>query len=58
MWEELDVLIIGGENFGWLIMEGYYLYWSFFIVDVLLNVMVFNLLFGSGGCEEFYFDFR
>lgn len=57
-WEELDVSITGGENFGWPIMEGYYLHWSFFIADAPPNAMAPNPLFGSGGCEEPYFDFR
>lgn len=57
-WEELDVSINGGENFGWPIMEGYYLHWSFFITEAPPNVMAPNPLYGSGGCEEPYFDFR
>ncbi len=57
-WEELDVSTVGGENFGWPIMEGYYLHWSFFITDAPPNVMAPNPLYGSGGCEEPYFDFR
>lgn len=57
-WEELDVSITGGENFGWPIMEGYYLHWSFFIADAPPNVMAPNPFYGTGGCEEPYFDFR
>lgn len=57
-WEELDVSVTGGENFGWPIMEGYYLHWSFFITDAPPNVMAPNPLYGAGGCEEPYFDFR
>lgn len=57
-WEELDVSMEGGENFGWPILEGYYLHWSFYIADVPPNVMAPNPLFGTGGCDEPYFNFR
>lgn len=57
-WEEMDVAPKGGENFGWPIMEGYYLHWSFFIADVPPNVMAPNPLYNTAGCDEEYFNFR
>lgn len=57
-WEELDVAPKGGENFGWPIMEGYYLHWSFYIADVPANTMAPNPLYNTAGCDEPYFNFR
>ena len=57
-WEELNVSTQGGENFGWPILEGLLLNWSFFIADVPSNVMAPNPLFNGGGCDQAYFNFR
>ena len=57
-WEELNVIKSGGQNFGWPITEGYIWTWSFFIKPTPQNKLAPNPMFGQGGCDQPYFNFR
>lgn len=57
-WEELNVVTEGGQNFGWPIIEGIYLNWGFVNSNPPANQMAPNPLYGTGGCEEEFFDFK
>ncbi|MBI4583048.1 MAG: PQQ-dependent sugar dehydrogenase [Planctomycetes bacterium] len=56
-WEELDVCVAKGQNFGWPAFEGLEAhsgYWS----RNTSNLDAPNPLYGTGGCTQQYFYFR
>lgn len=57
-WEELNIVTKGGQNFGWPIMEGIDLNWSFWVGEVPNNALAKNPLFQSGACDQEFFHFR
>ena len=56
-WEELDVVTAGGQNFGWPITEGYHHYGPMQAREKPLNLSAPNPLYGSGDCDQAYFDY-
>jgi glucose/arabinose dehydrogenase/PKD repeat protein len=57
-WEELNVVTKGGQNFGWPIMEGIDLNWSFWTADVPADPLSPNPLFQTDSCDQAFFNFR
>lgn len=58
LYEELDIIKRGGQNFGWPIWEGVGINTSFYALDAPLNPLAPNPLYGQDGCDQPYFDFR
>jgi glucose/arabinose dehydrogenase len=57
-WEELNISKNGGENFGWPIIEGLNVNWSFQNRPTPDNPILVNPLFELGQCDKEYFNFR
>ncbi len=57
IYEELNRVTEGGQNFGWPIYEGYFWNWNFGPIYVD-NRAAPNPLYESGGCDQEYFKFQ
>ncbi|MEM6378824.1 MAG: PQQ-dependent sugar dehydrogenase, partial [Bacteroidota bacterium] len=57
-WEELNIITKAGQNFGWPIMEGLDLNWSFWVGDVPNAPNAKNPFFAAGSCDQELFNFR
>ncbi|MEM1214082.1 MAG: PKD domain-containing protein [Bacteroidota bacterium] len=54
-WEEINIQTRGGQNFGWPVLEGFFLSWKFWNQDVPNNPLAPNPL---ANCTEDFLNFR
>lgn len=54
-WEEINIGLAGGQNFGWPVFEGFGLAWNFWTNDVPVNAMAPNPI---ANCEYEFLNFR
>jgi len=57
-WEELNIIVDGGGNYGWPLFEGQKEFEGEFPDLITENVYAPNPLFGQGNCQSEYFVFQ
>lgn len=57
-WEELNIAVDGGKNFGWPITEGCYENESFLNLPTPLNYLAPNQLYDTENCNQPFLNFR
>ena len=57
LWEELNLVQVGGQNFGWPLTEGYEVKAGFFGEPSPMNRLAPNVSFGSESCSSAFYHF-
>ena len=58
LWEEINLVTEGGQNFSWPLIEGMTPFWGFWANPSPENPLAPNPLYGVNGCTVEYFSFR
>jgi glucose/arabinose dehydrogenase len=57
-WEELNILVDGGGNYGWPLFEGHSQFTQGFFELITYNLNAPNPIYGQNGCDLEYFAFQ